>query len=67
MCMAPRMQGKLGDRHIDIACEVLPERDLAPGNDQNAYVQMFNLKFARILEQVVQSVFGAEAVAYVTD
>jgi hypothetical protein len=40
---------------------------IAPGNDQNAYVQMFNLKFARILEQVVQSVFGAEAVAYVTD
>ena len=45
-----RMQGRPGAGHIEIAREVLPQHGVVPGNDQDVYVQMFNLKFARILE-----------------
>ncbi len=46
-----RMPGRPGDGHIDIAREVLPQRGVAPNNDHDVYVQMFNLKFVRILEK----------------
>ncbi len=45
-----RIQGRPGAGHIEIAREVLPQHGVAPGNDQDVYIQMFNLKFVRILE-----------------
>ena len=46
-----RVQGRPGAGHIEIAREVLPQHGVAPGNDQEVYVQMFNLRFVRILEK----------------
>ena len=45
-----RIQGRPGAGHIEIAREVLSQHGVVPGNDKETYLQMFKLKFVRILE-----------------
>jgi hypothetical protein len=45
-----RMQGLPGQGHIEIANEVLPQHGVVPSNDQEIYGQMWELRYARIVE-----------------
>jgi len=46
-----RMQGKPGDGHYAIAQEVLAEQGVTPTDREDLYQHMFDLGFARVLEQ----------------
>jgi hypothetical protein len=45
-----RIQGKPGEGHVDIAKEVLPSRGIVPVDYADHYVQMYRLKFVRVVE-----------------
>jgi hypothetical protein len=44
-----RMQGLPGKGHIAIAKEVLPQHGITPTDDKDCYVQMFKLKYVRVV------------------
>jgi len=45
-----RAQGLPGEGHHEIAQEVLPKLGIVPKDYQDHYVQMFQLKFTRVVE-----------------
>jgi hypothetical protein len=45
-----RILGRTGGGHLEIGKEVLTEKGIAPADSSDAYTQMFNLKYVRIVE-----------------
>jgi hypothetical protein len=45
-----RILGRSGGGHVEIGKEVLASKGLVPADSADVYVQMFRLKFARVVE-----------------